>query len=253
MRMEKRTRILLGRSVKRKEARENVRLAFAAAKKAPQGAGYVALEEALAEARAVGADTSTSYGTGGPKGFQGGSEAEAMLSEIRAEARAAEASALAAALTSNCLQVPVDIKGLEANLKRARGVIAKTERDAAAVDASRSVDAIQRNIKDEATAKAVREWNESAAVASDILSSADASASALDTDDSTTVTREGTAFPVTQIPTPRLPILEPEGRITSADCPPVITVCYMHHKCTVCPYMALVHSRLTLSFIHRKW
>jgi hypothetical protein len=31
-----------------------------------------------------------------------------------------------------------------------------------------------------------------------------------------------------------------------ADCPPVITVCYIHHKCTVCPYMALVHSRLTL-------
>ena len=31
-----------------------------------------------------------------------------------------------------------------------------------------------------------------------------------------------------------------------ADCPPVITVYYIHHKCTVCPYMALVHSRLTL-------
>ena len=24
-----------------------------------------------------------------------------------------------------------------------------------------------------------------------------------------------------------------------ADCPPVITVCYIHHKCPVCPYMAL--------------
>ena len=52
VRMEKRTRILLGRSVKRKEARERVRRAFEAAKKQPQGAGYVALEEALAEARA---------------------------------------------------------------------------------------------------------------------------------------------------------------------------------------------------------
>jgi hypothetical protein len=44
-----------------------------------------------------------------------------------------------------------------------------------------------------------------------------------------------------------------------AGCPPVITVHYIHHKCTVLPklvtvcpyiaiYMALVHSRLTLSF-----
>ena len=92
VRMEKRTRILLGRSVKRKEAMERVREAFEAAKKQPQGAGYVALEEALAEARAVGADA----GAGGAFGVKGG-EAEAMLAEIRAEARAAEASALAAA------------------------------------------------------------------------------------------------------------------------------------------------------------
>ena len=122
VRMEKRTRILLGRSVKRKEARENVRRAFEAAKKQPQGAGYVKLEEALAEARAVGADA-----------VKGG-EAEAMLAEIRQEARAAEASALAAALTAACLQVPVDVGGLEANLVRARGVLARAARDGAAVD-----------------------------------------------------------------------------------------------------------------------
>ena len=123
VRMEKRTRILLGRSVKRKEARERVRRAFEAAKKQPQGAGYVALEEALAEARAVGADA----GAGGAFGVKGG-EAEAMLAEIRAEARAAEASALAAALTAACLQVPVDVAGLEATLRRARGVLARAAR-----------------------------------------------------------------------------------------------------------------------------
>ena len=54
--MEKRTRILLGRSVKRKEAREKVRDAYATAKRMPQGRGIVVLEEALAEARATGAD-----------------------------------------------------------------------------------------------------------------------------------------------------------------------------------------------------
>lgn len=171
VRMEKRTRILLGRSVKRKEARENVRLAFQAAKKAPQGAGYVALEEALAEARAVGADTSTS----GVGMKNKASEAEAMLAEIRAEARAAEASALAAALTSNCLQVPVDIAGLEANLRRARGVIDRAERDALAVDALKRVDAEvgPSGIRDPNTARAIREWNESAAGAETLLSSTD--------------------------------------------------------------------------------
>ena len=55
VRMEKRTRILLGRSVKRKEARAKVREAYERAKRAPQGSGHVALEEALAEARDVGA------------------------------------------------------------------------------------------------------------------------------------------------------------------------------------------------------
>ena len=127
VRMEKRTRILLGRSVKRKEARENVRRAFEAAKRQPQGAGYVALEEAIAEARAVGADA----GADAVRRFGGesGGEAEAMLAEIRAEARAAEASALAAAMTAACLQVPVDVAGLEANLRRARGVLKRAARD----------------------------------------------------------------------------------------------------------------------------
>jgi len=37
-----------------------------------------------------------------------------------------------------------------------------------------------------------------------------------------------------------------------ADYPPVITVYYIHHKCTVCPYMALEHSRLILYFINRE-
>ena len=49
--MERRTRILLGRSVRRKEARQKIRDAYARAVKMPQGKGYVALEEALAEAR----------------------------------------------------------------------------------------------------------------------------------------------------------------------------------------------------------
>ena len=71
VRMEKRTRILLGRSVKRKEARAKVREAYERAKRAPQGSGYVALEEALAEARDVGADAG---------------EGDAMLREIRADA-----------------------------------------------------------------------------------------------------------------------------------------------------------------------
>jgi serine/threonine protein kinase len=162
VRMEKRTRILLGRSVKRKEARENVRRAFEAAKKQPQGAGYVALEEALAEARAVGADA----GANGAFGVKGG-EAEAMLAEIRAEARAAEASALAAALTAACLQVPVDVGGLEANLVRARGVLARAARDGAAVDFSKRA---ALSVDDATTARAARDWNESAAEADRILS-----------------------------------------------------------------------------------
>ena len=161
VRMEKRTRILLGRSVKRKEARENVRRAFEAAKKQPQGAGYVALEEALAEARAVGADAASSA-----RGVRSG-EAEAMLAEIRAEARAAEASALGAALTAACLQVPVDVAGLEANLRRARGVLARAARDTAAADAA---ELAALSVDDAATARAARDWNASAAEADQILS-----------------------------------------------------------------------------------
>jgi len=163
VRMEKRTRILLGRSVKRKEARENVRRAFEAAKKQPQGAGYVKLEEALAEARAVGADAGANQTMFGVKG----GEAEAMLAEIRQEARAAEASALAAALTAACLQVPVDVGGLEANLVRARGVLARAARDGAAVDFSKRA---ALSVDDATTARAARDWNESAAEAERILS-----------------------------------------------------------------------------------
>jgi serine/threonine protein kinase len=123
--MERRTRILLGRSVKRKEARGKIRDAYARAKKMPQGSGYVALEEALAEARATGADT--------------GSEGEAMLAEIRSQARSAETDALAAALTSACLQVPVDVASLRANLQRARGVLEREEADDAAKAAAANV------------------------------------------------------------------------------------------------------------------
>ena len=179
IRMEKRTRILLGRSVKRKEARENVRRAFEAAKKQPQGAGYVALEEALAEARAVGADA----GANGAFGVKGG-EAEAMLAEIRAEARAAEASALAAALTAACLQVPVDVGGLEANLVRARGVLARAARDAGATDTT-ALAAL--SVDDAATARAARDWNESAAEADRIL---DAGGDEASSPPSSRVTRE---------------------------------------------------------------
>jgi hypothetical protein len=179
VRMEKRTRILLGRSVKRKEARERVREAFEAAKKQPQGAGYVALEEALAEARAVGADA----GAGGAFGVKGG-EAEAMLAEIRAEARAAEASALAAALTAACLQVPVDVAGLEATLRRARGVLARAARDAGAADTT-ALAAL--SVDDAATARAARDWNESAAEADRIL---DAGGDEASSPPSSRVTRE---------------------------------------------------------------
>ena len=179
VRMEKRTRILLGRSVKRKEARERVRRAFEAAKKQPQGAGYVALEEALAEARAVGADA----GAGGAFGVKGG-EAEAMLAEIRAEARAAEASALAAALTAACLQVPVDVAGLEATLRRARGVLARAARDAGAADTT-ALAAL--SVDDAATARAARDWNESAAEADRIL---DAGGDEASSPPSSRVTRE---------------------------------------------------------------
>ena len=178
VRMEKRTRILLGRSVKRKEARERVRRAFEAAKKQPQGAGYVALEEALAEARR-GADA----GAGGAFGVKGG-EAEAMLAEIRAEARAAEASALAAALTAACLQVPVDVAGLEATLRRARGVLARAARDAGAADTT-ALAAL--SVDDAATARAARDWNESAAEADRIL---DAGGDEASSPPSSRVTRE---------------------------------------------------------------
>jgi hypothetical protein len=58
-------------------------------------------------------------------------EGETMLAEIRQEARAAEEAALAAALQAACLQVPVDVAGLRANLQRARGVLEREDRLAA--------------------------------------------------------------------------------------------------------------------------
>ena len=117
VRMERRTRILLGRSVKRKEARDAVRAAFAEAKRSPQGAGYVALEEALAEARAAGV-------------WDAGGDGAAMLREIRRAAREEEQNALADALRGACLQVPVDVAGLRANLVRARGMLETVEAEA---------------------------------------------------------------------------------------------------------------------------
>ena len=56
------------------------------------------MQEALAEARALGADAG---------------EGETMLEEIRQDASAAEEAALAAALQAACLQVPVDVAGGE--------------------------------------------------------------------------------------------------------------------------------------------
>ena len=156
VRMEKRTRILLGRSVKRKEARVKVREAYERAKRAPQGAGYVALEEALAEARDVGADAG---------------EGDAMLREIRADARAAEENALAAALQAACLQVPVDVAGLRANLQRARGILEREDR-LAELESEANAVANAAETRDDAgrTADVMRAWNESAARAEEMLS-----------------------------------------------------------------------------------
>ena len=62
-----------------------------------------------------------------------------MLAEIRSQARSAETDALAAALTSACLQVPVDVASLRANLQRARGVLEREEADDAAKAAAANV------------------------------------------------------------------------------------------------------------------
>ena len=107
-----------------------------------------------------------------------------MLAEIRAEARAAEASALAAALTAACLQVPVDVAGLEATLRRARGVLARAARDAGAADTT-ALAAL--SVDDAATARAARDWNESAAEADRIL---DAGGDEASSPPSSRVTRE---------------------------------------------------------------
>ena len=103
--MEGRTKILLGRSVKRVQARKDVLQAFEAAKDDPQGRALVVLEEALAEARTLGAM---------------GEEGERLMREIRRKASAAEELALANALRAACLQVPLDFQALQATYARAQ-------------------------------------------------------------------------------------------------------------------------------------
>lgn len=103
--MEGRTKILLGRSVKRVQARKEVLRAFEAAKSDPQGKALVVLEEALEEARTLGAM---------------GAEGEMLMREIRRKANAAEELALANALRAACLQVPMDLQALQATYARAQ-------------------------------------------------------------------------------------------------------------------------------------
>ena len=107
-RMEKRTRILLGRSVKRVEAKKKVDRAFALAKNDPTGRSLVALEEAIREAQAVGAVAE---------------DGEQMLRDVRLKALAMEEVSLANALKSQCVAVPMDEQRLVATLERARKIL----------------------------------------------------------------------------------------------------------------------------------
>ena len=107
-RMEKRTRILLGRSVKRVEAKKKVDKAFAQAKNDPTGRSLVALEEAIREAQAVGSISE---------------EGEQMLRDVRLKALAMEEVSLANALKSQCVAVPMDEQRLIATLERARKIL----------------------------------------------------------------------------------------------------------------------------------
>ena len=102
--MEGRTKILLGRSVKRVQARKSVLRAFEAAQTDPQGRALIVLEEALKEARALGAMQD---------------EGEKLMRDIRSKASAAEELALANALRAACLQVPMDVQALQATYARA--------------------------------------------------------------------------------------------------------------------------------------
>ena len=107
-RMEKRTRILLGRSVKRVEAKKKVDRAFALAKNDPTGRSLVALEESIREAQAVGAVAE---------------DGEQMLRDVRLKALAMEEVSLANALKSQCVAVPMDEQRLVATLERARKIL----------------------------------------------------------------------------------------------------------------------------------
>ena len=107
-RMEKRTRILLGRSVKRVEAKKKVDRAFALAKNDPTGRSLVALEESIREAKAVGAVAE---------------DGDQMLRDVRLKALAMEEVSLANALNSQCVAVPMDEQRLVATLERARKIL----------------------------------------------------------------------------------------------------------------------------------
>ena len=109
-RMEKRTRILLGRSVKRVEAKKKVDRAFALAKNDPTGRSLVALEESIREAKAVGAVAE---------------DGDQMLRDVRLKALAMEEVSLANALNSQCVAVPMDEQRLVATLERAKDFTAK--------------------------------------------------------------------------------------------------------------------------------
>jgi len=119
--MENRTKILLGRSVKRVQARKNVLRAFEAAQSDPQGRALVVLEESLQEARALGAMAD---------------EGEKMMREVRTKAVAAEELALANALRAACIQVPLDVQALESTYSRAQQYLEDQRDTAAEVQAS---------------------------------------------------------------------------------------------------------------------
>lgn len=110
--MENRTRILLGRSVKRVQARKRVLLAFEAAQANPQGRALIDLEERLAEARALGAMSD---------------DGEKMMRDIRGKASAAEELALANALRAACIQVPMDVPALKSTYARAEQYLKQQE------------------------------------------------------------------------------------------------------------------------------
>jgi len=130
--MEGRTKILLGRSVKRVEARKNVLRAFEAAQADPQGRALVVLEETVNEARSLGAMSN---------------EGEKLMQDIRGKASAAEELALANALRAACLQVPMDVQALQATYARAEQFLANSDY---AEDVRASVDDLDESEDDTA-------------------------------------------------------------------------------------------------------